>query len=87
EWFAQLPNNSEVAQLWNWVSQLRNDLAHCGMSKQAASIESVKQRARELPARLKTLMKDVPDQRLYGGRVVIELKSLYGEVAKLDELP
>lgn len=87
EWFAQLPNNSEVAQLWNWVSQLRNDLAHCGMSKQAASIESVKQRARELPARLKTLMKDVPDQRLYGGRVVIELKSLYGEVAELDELP
>ncbi|MCS7187512.1 MAG: CRISPR-associated protein Csx3, partial [Armatimonadota bacterium] len=35
---------------------------------------------------LRALMEDVPDRVLFGARVVIDLKSLYGEVAKLDEL-
>jgi hypothetical protein len=61
EWFDKLPNSQEVARLWDWVTQLRNDLAHCGMSKQAASIESIAQRVTELPRRLKALTDDVPD--------------------------
>ena len=87
EWFDKLPNSQEVARLWNWVTQLRNDLAHCGMSKQAAPIESIAQRLIELPPRLRALTNGVPDRTLYGSRVVVDLKSLYGEVAKLDELP
>jgi len=87
EWFDELPKSGEVADLWNSLTQLRNDLAHCGMRKNAADISSIERRVREIPKRLKALMDDVPEQVLYGGRVVIDLKSLYGEVAKLDELP
>ncbi len=87
EWFDELPKSKEVADLWNSLTQLRNDVAHCGMRKDAAPISSIEQRVREIPKRLKALMGDLPEWILYGGRVVIDLKSLYGEVAKLDELP
>ncbi len=66
---------------------MRNDLAHCGMRKDAAGISSIEGRAKEIPQKLQPLVKDVPDRVLFGGRVIIDLKSLYGEVAKLDELP
>lgn len=29
DWFERLPLSQEVAQLWNWLIDLRNDLAHC----------------------------------------------------------
>jgi len=57
------------------------------MSKQAAPIESIVQRLIELPPRLRALTNSVPYRTLYGSRVVVDLKSLYGEVAKLYELP
>ena len=87
EWFDRLPKSGEVAQAWDRITQLRNDLAHCGMRKDAASIQRVEQRTDEVPHRLQALLNDVPDRILHSGRVVIDLKSLYGEVAKLDELP
>lgn len=87
DWFDGLPKSEEVAQLWDWLGGLRNDLAHCGMRKDAAGIASIEQRVREIPQRLRALMDDVPERVLYGSRVVIDLKNLYGEVAKLDELP
>lgn len=87
DWFDEMPKSEEVAKLWDWLGGLRNDLAHCGMRKDAAGIASIEQRVREIPQRLKALMDDVPERVLYGGRVVIDLKNLYGEVAKLDELP
>ncbi|MEM3553567.1 MAG: TIGR02221 family CRISPR-associated protein [Candidatus Bathyarchaeia archaeon] len=86
-WFVQLPKSQEVAQLWDWLTDLRNDLAHCGMRKDAAGIGRIEQRAKEIPQKLRSLMDDVPDRAMFGSRVVIDLKSLYGEVAKLDELP
>jgi len=84
EWF---PRSEKLAELWNWLTNLRNDLAHCGMRKNAASIKSIQDRAKELPTKLRDLWENAPDSVLYGGRVVIDLKLLYGEVAKLDELP
>jgi CRISPR-associated DxTHG motif protein len=87
DWFDEMPKSEEVAKLWDWLGGLRNDLAHCGMRKDAADISSIERRVREIPKRLKALMDDMPEQVLYGGRVVIDLKNLYGEVAKLDELP
>jgi CRISPR-associated Csx2 family protein len=87
DWFDGLVKSEEVARLWDWLGSLRNDVAHCGMRKDAAGIASIEQRVSEIPQRLKALMDDVPERALYGGRVVIDLKSLYGEVAKLDELP
>jgi hypothetical protein len=87
DWFDGLAKSEEVARLWDWLGSLRNDVAHCGMRKDAAGITSIEQRVSEIPQRLQALMDDVPERALYGGRVVIDLKSLYGEVAKLDELP
>ncbi len=87
DWFEQISQSQKVAQLWNWLIDLRNDLAHCGMRKDAASIGSIEQRAKEILQRLRSLMDDVPDRVIFGGHVVIDLKLLYGEVAKLDELP
>jgi CRISPR-associated Csx2 family protein len=87
EWFDGLPKSRKVAILWNWLKDLRNDVAHCGMRKDSASILSIEERAKEIPQRLKEIMDDLPEHTLYGGRVVIDLKSLYSEVAKLDELP
>ncbi len=87
EWFDSLTRSGEIAKVWDELAQLRNDVAHCGMRQQAARIQRIAQRIKEIPQRLKVLMDDVPDRTLYGGRVVIDLKDLYGEVAKLDELP
>lgn len=87
EWFEQLPKSLEVAQLWNWLMLLRNDVAHCGMRKDAASGQSIKQRAEELSQHLRSLLNEAPSHAIWTGRVVIDLKELYGEVAKLDELP
>jgi CRISPR-associated DxTHG motif protein len=87
DWFDGLAKSEEVARLWDWLGSLRNDVAHCGMRKDAADIASIERRVKEIPQRLQALMDDVPERALYGGRVVIDLKSLYGEVAKLDELP
>ncbi len=33
------------------------------------------------------LLEDAPDRVLYGRRVVVDLKDLYGEMAKVDEPP
>ena len=75
KWFDDLPNSRKVIDLWDRLVQLRNDIAHCGMRKDAASI--TEQRVKEIVSRLKALMDDVPERVLYGGRVVIDLKSLY----------
>ncbi len=87
EWFDELPRSEEIAKLWDWLGDLRNDIAHCGMRSNPASIQSIERRAKEIPQRLRDCLENVPNRTLYGGRVIIDLKSLYGEVAKLDELP
>jgi len=87
DWFDGLAKSEEIARLWDWLGNLRNDVAHCGMRKDPADITSIERGVKEIPQRLQALMDDVPERALYGGRVVIDLKSLYGEVAKLDELP
>ena len=83
----ELSQCEEIAQLWNWLGDLRNDVAHCGMREGAARIKRIQERATEIPQRLESLMNGLPDHVLYGTRVVIDLKDLYGEVAKLDKLP
>ncbi len=87
EWFEQLPKRCFVAELWSWLTQLRNDVAHCGFRKDAANISSIHRRAKEIPQKLRDFLNDVPDRVMIGGRVVIDLKRLYGEVAKIDDLP
>ncbi len=67
EWFEKMPQWQEVARLWNWLGQLRNDVAHCGFREDAAEISSIQQRAKEISKRLQALLNDVPDCMTIGG--------------------
>jgi hypothetical protein len=57
------------------------------MTTQAAPAESIDKRSQEIPNRLQALLDGTPAGALWSGQVVIDLKTLYGDVAKLDELP
>jgi len=60
KWFARLPMAQTAAEVWDWLTQLRNDVAHCGMTTQAAPAESIDQRSREIPGRLQALLDGTP---------------------------
>lgn len=87
EWFDQLPKSAGLADLWNKLGQLRNDLAHCGMSTDARSADTIEKDARAIPARLRALLTSAPDGVLYGGRVVVDLSTFYEGTARLEDLP
>ncbi len=55
----QLPDG-RAAALWGQVTQLRNDLAHCGMREDAVSPETARQRAEGLVAALRELLEAAP---------------------------
>ncbi len=86
-WWNALPLADRCAELWDWLGDLRNDLAHCGMRTKAAGIESISSRAKEIPERLRALLEHAGAHSLRGGRRVLDLSQLYGERARLDELP
>jgi len=86
-WWSSLPLADHCAKLWGWLGDLRNDLAHCGMRTKAAGIESISSRAKEIPEHLRALLEHAGAHSLRGGRRVIDLSQLYGERARLDELP
>lgn len=86
EWFNKLTNSDEVAILWDKLANLRNDLAHCGMRRDVANIQNIEKRTREILKHLSGLLNNTPGRTIYGGRIVIDFKDLYGGVAKLDEL-
>lgn len=50
----------EVATLWDQLAQLRNDVAHCGMRRDAAGAQSIRQRAQELVTALERLLAERP---------------------------
>lgn len=52
EWFDQLPKSKEIVDLWSWISNLRNDLAHCGMRENALEIEKIEKMAKEVVRKL-----------------------------------
>lgn len=87
EWLAALPKFEAIAEIWNALTNLRNDLAHCGMNEKAAEAKSFASRARGILEQLWGLLDDVPSWSLRGDAVTIDLRSLYGDVAKLDALP
>jgi len=51
--FETLEGWGEMAATWDWVTGLRNDLAHCGMSREASRVASLERRAKGLPERLR----------------------------------
>ncbi len=86
-WFQQWSDWQTVGKLWNWLGQLRNDVAHCGMSRDAVPVSSIERRADKISSQLHGLLEGSPEHVLLGNRITIDLKSLYGEIAKLDALP
>jgi CRISPR-associated Csx2 family protein len=86
-WFGQLPHKEELGRLWNELGNLRNDLAHCAMSAEARSAHAIGQDAQTIPQRLSALLDSAPDVVLPGARVVVDLRALYQDTARLDELP
>ncbi len=77
----------EAGPIWGWLGDLRNDLAHCGMKPNPASASSLEGRAREIPEKLRSLLSGTPSHTLQGGQVVVDLRSFYGETAKVEDLP
>lgn len=86
-WLADLPQGDDAVSLWMELADLRNDLAHCGMRPSPRPAASVEDQARVIPARLRSLLAGGPSPAVWGGRVTIDLKELYGETARLEDLP
>lgn len=55
-WYDALPEAGAVADLWRWLTNLRNDVAHCAMNDHPASPSSIRERAEELVQRLSKLL-------------------------------
>ncbi|WP_369018234.1 CRISPR-associated protein Csx3 [Thermatribacter velox] len=87
EWYGSFPSSQELTKIWSSLVELRNTLAHCAMIEEPLRMSTIKNKAEEIPTWLQSLLEGTADHVVYGRRVVINLKELYGEVAKLDELP
>jgi CRISPR-associated DxTHG motif protein len=85
--WGEILQHGEVARIWDSLGDLRNDLAHCGMRKEAASIDSIERRVKKIPEWLEGLLRGSSSRVMISGRVVIDVKGLYGDVAKLEDLP
>ncbi len=48
DWLSKTPISSEVANVWNRLADLRNDLAHCGMRKGPRSSESIEKELKQI---------------------------------------
>lgn len=83
----EILQHREIAKIWDWLGDLRNDLAHCGMRRGAASVDSIERRVKEIPERLEGLLRESSSRVMISGRVVIDVKGLYEDVAKLEVLP
>ncbi|NPV30703.1 MAG: TIGR02221 family CRISPR-associated protein [Firmicutes bacterium] len=57
-WYDLLPEAREVTELWEQLTNLRNDVAHCAMNDCPASPESVIGRAKQMVQELEQLLTD-----------------------------
>ena len=55
EAFEALPDFELLSQLWNELTQIRNDIAHVGMNKDPKSAKALQRRASELLPRLQAI--------------------------------
>jgi hypothetical protein len=54
-WYATLPEAQELAKLWDQLTHLRNDVAHCAMNDSPASSKSINDKARKISQSLEEL--------------------------------
>lgn len=86
EWFASISRSEDAAEIWSLLAELRNAVAHCAMSEDRPNPRTVESTARAIASQLPALLENVTDRVLHGRRRLINLKDLYGEVAKQEEL-
>lgn len=55
-WYTALPEAGDATELWDWLCNLRNDVAHCAMRANAASPASIKRRVEQLVPRMEHLL-------------------------------
>ncbi|WP_449241542.1 TIGR02221 family CRISPR-associated protein [Desulfoscipio gibsoniae] len=85
-WWDELPMARKLADHWNFVTELRNDVAHCGMRENPAGIASINNRACDLPNLLHKLLEGFTNFKEQSrDTIMIDLKEIYGEIAKLDK--
>ena len=56
EWYKKLPEADTVTKLWNELTNLRNDLAHCAMNDSPAAPDSIMKRAEDMAKELEQLI-------------------------------
>lgn len=59
EWFTRLPQSTELVRLWNRLSDLRNDLAHCAMRENARTIDTIEKETKDIPEKLRELLNSI----------------------------
>lgn len=47
---------ADLVKQWDWVCDLRNDMAHCGYRKQATKADTICKKVKKLPERLRGLL-------------------------------
>lgn len=85
-WFEEIEGHEQAADLWSKLAELRNAIAHCGMSETVPSPKNIKVRMEAISAQLSGLLEGMTNKVLRGRTRVIDLKQIYGDVAKLDDL-
>ncbi|MCS6783386.1 MAG: hypothetical protein NZ482_09475, partial [Gloeomargarita sp. SKYG98] len=87
DWLQQHPQARQVAQVWDELGRLRNDVAHGGMRKDRSDAKSISKRAQQIPEWLQALLEGTPLGELETDQVVIDLGNFYEGTAKLEALP
>jgi len=55
-WYSHLTEADEITELWDQLTALRNDVAHCAMNDSPASPESISKRAKEMVQKLEQML-------------------------------
>ena len=58
-WYNKFPESRELADLWNGLSSLRNDVAHCAMNTQTSSTSKIRDGIKKITARLENLVQNL----------------------------
>lgn len=59
EWILKLDKDYELKSLWSWITEIRNDVCHCGMRKSASTHEKIVNKAKEIPHKLESIAKSI----------------------------
>jgi CRISPR-associated Csx2 family protein len=63
EKFNGLPEATELAKVWSKMTELRNDIAHCGMNRQPQTAANLKEKAKSLYPELEKIGKQLLPQQ------------------------